>query len=78
MSLIIIFENWNSNLNTSEIKKLFKIRNVKIKKLDHSVLRHDKSFLKTFFELMYKNDITSLIDSDNSSDLIGNLVIEVN
>ncbi len=78
VSLVIFFENWESNLDTDMIERVFASRKVSLKKIEQSIIgtSHSKIYKIFLFFLRFKN-VVSLVPFDEAKSPKGDIVLEI-
>ena len=77
MSAMIVFENWDSKFNFAEIRNHFSDRQIKLKKLECSILDSKMSKFVKKLSLLFRADKSHLVSIDDATSTTGNIVIEV-
>lgn len=74
--VIIIFENWDKNLNLNEIRRAFSNRDTDFSKFSRSIIGTNKSKLRKLYELFLFGDKT-ILSSCYTDNIIGDIVIKI-
>jgi FkbM family methyltransferase len=71
---VIIFENWNNQLNLSNIKEQYSNRKIKFKKIHRNTSRFNKNFFE-YIKLLIVGEKYCLSDIDNDESFSGDIVV---
>ena len=74
--LMIVFENWDDNLNINELKAIFS-RKISIKKLSRTIIGGKQNKIQKILSMMINKDKTKLVDVDQKMLLTGDIIIEI-
>ena len=77
INVMIVFENWDSKFNFAEIRNHFSNRQIKLKKLERSILDSKMPKFVRKLSLLFNADKSHLVDIDDATSAIGDIVIEV-
>lgn len=77
ISVMIVFENWDENLNFDKIRSLFPNRSIKLKKLECTISDAKYPKYLKMLALIFGADKTHLVGIESAASAVGDVVIEV-